>query len=69
MNRLLKSKIILKFGTQEDFAKAIGERPSMVSNVVRGRRQLPPKKQFDWSLILDCPMLELFPISKTETLK
>jgi transcriptional regulator with XRE-family HTH domain len=69
MNRVLKSKIILAFGTQEDFANAIGERPSVVSNVVCGRRQLSAKKQYEWSLMLDCPMLELFPISETETLK
>ena len=67
MNRVLKSKIILEFGTQDDFAKFIGERPSVVSNVVRGRRQLSAAKQFEWALMLNCPVLEIFPKSENET--
>ena len=64
MNRVLKSKIILEFGTQEDFAKAIGERPSLVSNVVRGRRNLSAEKQIDWAIMLKCSINEIFPNGK-----
>ncbi len=32
MNRELKSKIILEFGTQEDFAVAVNERPVINDN-------------------------------------
>ena len=61
MNRALKSKIILAFGTQEDFAQAVGESSSMVSNVVRGRRQLSTTKQLYWAIFLDCDISEIFP--------
>jgi transcriptional regulator with XRE-family HTH domain len=61
MNRKLKSKIVLKFGTQEDFAKAIDEKPSVISNIVRGRRILSSEKQLRWALMLDCPVNEIFP--------
>ena len=48
MNKILKSKIVLKFGTQEDFAQAVGESPSIVSYVIRGRRRL---SVFKWHVL------------------
>jgi tetratricopeptide (TPR) repeat protein len=45
MNRELKATIFLKYGTQEDFAAAIGENPSVVSKVVRNRRKLSNVKK------------------------
>ena len=38
LNKKLKAKIFEKFGTQADFAEAIGENDTIVSKVVRGRR-------------------------------
>lgn len=62
MNKALKSKIVLKYFTQEDFAAAIEERPSVVSNVIRGRRKLPLNKQAIWAVALGCLVHEIFPI-------
>jgi transcriptional regulator with XRE-family HTH domain len=62
MNKSLKSKIVLKFFTQEDFAEAIGERPAVVSNVIRSRRKLSPHKKIQWAEALECSVNEIFPI-------
>ena len=61
MNRKLKAMIVLKFGTQEDFANAIGERFTVVSNVVRGRRPLSDHKQLEWAMALKCRPVDIFP--------
>ncbi len=61
MNKRLKSRIVLKFGTQEDFAEAIGERPTVVSNVIRGRRKISEHKQLDWAMALKCRITDVFP--------
>jgi len=45
MNKELKSKIVLKFFSQKDFAAAIGERPSVISNVIRCRRNISDEKK------------------------
>ena len=62
MNKTLKSRIVLIFGTQEDFAAAIGERPSVVSNVIRGRRNISEEKMKSWATILNCYVGEIFPV-------
>ena len=61
MNKKLKSKIILKFGTQADFAQAIGEYQTIVSEVIRGRRRLSDYKEVEWALALGCQPKEIFP--------
>ena len=61
MNKKLKSKIVLKFGNQVDFAQAINEYPSIVSEVIRGRRQLSDHKQLEWAMALSCQPKEIFP--------
>ena len=61
MNRELKSKIVLKFGTQQDFADAIGETPSKVSNVIRGRHKLSKVDKLLWAMFLKCSLREVFP--------
>ncbi len=61
MNKKLKAKIVLEFGTQEDFAQAIGERSTVVSNVVRNRRNISPHKQLEWALALKCLPVDIFP--------
>ena len=60
MNRLLKAKIIEKFGTQADFAvKARVDDPT-VSRVVRNRKTLTPEDQYFWARLLDSEPEELF---------
>ena len=61
MNKRLKAMIVLKFGTQEDFAQAIGERSTVVSNVVRNRRRISPHKQLEWAMALNCQPVDIFP--------
>jgi len=61
--------IVLKFGTQDDFASRIGVSRSLVSNVIRGRLKLSFKKRVLWAAALGCSSDEIFPndheISKT----
>jgi transcriptional regulator with XRE-family HTH domain len=64
MNRKLKSKIVFKYLTQEDFCQTVRERPSLVSQVIRGRRQIPLEKKIKWAVALDCRVDELFPEEK-----
>jgi hypothetical protein len=61
MNKKLKAKIVLKFGTQADFAQAIGENPTVVSNVIRGRRPISDIKQLEWAMALGCRPIDIFP--------
>jgi len=60
MNRELKAKIILEFGTQEDFAIAINERPAYVSQVIRDRRSIIEEKKLKWADALNCMVNEIF---------
>lgn len=60
MNRKLKSAIVAQYGSQSDFAAAIGEHEAIVSRVVRGRTRLNPEKQAVWSKCLGVPARELF---------
>jgi transcriptional regulator with XRE-family HTH domain len=62
MNKVLKSIIILKFGTQEDFAAKINESRSVVSNVIRGRRNISDEKKIAWANALGCNVEKIFPI-------
>lgn len=52
MNRRLKAKIIERFGTQADFAQAANVDDTIVSRVIRGRRQLSAREQARWSKLL-----------------
>ena len=61
MNKALKSMIVLKFGTQDDFAARIGVSRSFVSNVIRGRRKLSFEEKVLWAAILGCDYYEIFP--------
>ena len=60
MNRKLKLKIVEKFGTQADFAQALGVDDSAISRVIRGRRRLHRKDEERWAGILGCSSEELF---------
>ncbi|HBB15748.1 MAG TPA: XRE family transcriptional regulator [Syntrophus sp. (in: bacteria)] len=60
MNNKLKSQIVLLFGTQGDFAVAVGAREDRVSRVIRGRDQLSSNEQQRWASILKAEEKELF---------
>ena len=60
MNLQLKITIIEKFGTQADFAMAVGAREDVVSRVVRGRRKLNEAEKKHWGQILGTDAKTLF---------
>ena len=60
MNKILKAKIVEKFGTQADFAIAVKVRESQISRVVRRRRTITPETQKIWAAALGCNPQELF---------
>jgi len=60
MNRKLKARIVLQYGTQADFAQLIGEEETIVSRIVRGRRKLNPEKEGKWAKALGCRVEDIF---------
>ena len=60
MNNKLKAQIVLKYGTQADFALAINEDETNISRIVRGRRQLDPTRRQIWAKALDCKPDDIF---------
>jgi len=60
MNRKLKAKIVEHFGTQSDFAQAIGADETIISRIIRGRRMLSPEKQIIWAKALGCKPKDIF---------
>ena len=60
MNKQLKARIIEIFGTQADFAQALGIDESFVSRVIRGRRELDTAKQNRWAELLRCKSDNIF---------
>ena len=60
MNKRLKARIVLKHGTQVDFAQTIGEQPTVVSLVVRGRREISDVKKVEWANALSCQPGDIF---------
>lgn len=67
LNNTLRVTILEKFGYQGDFAAAVGEHESAVSQVVRGRRKLDPARAKKWLQALKCDPELLRPIIKEET--
>ena len=61
MNKALKAMIILKFGTQDDFAARMRVSRSLVSNVIHGRRKLSLGEKILWTEALGCSLDEIFP--------
>ena len=61
MNIQLKFKILEKYPSQADFAQAVDCHESLVSRIIRGRRELDPAKQIAWAQALDSTPRELFP--------
>ena len=60
MNKFLKARIFEKFGTQADFAKHVKVDDTLVSKVIRGRRELDKEAQKKWSRALGVSREELF---------
>jgi transcriptional regulator with XRE-family HTH domain len=60
MNLSLKLKIMKLYRSQADFALAVGAQESLVSRVIRGRRELSNEKKRQWAEKLDCNANELF---------
>ena len=54
MNKPLKGKIIGKFGSQTEFAKAIKEHEAVVSRVIHGHAKLKPEARKRWATALGC---------------
>jgi len=54
MNRYLKAKIIERYGSQFEFARAVGEHEAVVSLIIRGHRELSTEKRIKWASALDC---------------
>jgi len=53
MNKLLKAKIIEKYGSQFEFSRVLKAHESDVSRVVRGRKVLTQKDLKKWADALD----------------
>ena len=62
MNKALKSMIVLKYENQENFSEQIGVSRSIVSNVIRGRRELSLENKIQWAEALGCSVDEIFSI-------
>jgi transcriptional regulator with XRE-family HTH domain len=67
MNKPLKVRIIEVFGTQADFAQALGIDESYVSRVIRGRRGLDTANQNRWAKLLKCKSKNIFGKQKNKS--
>jgi plasmid maintenance system antidote protein VapI len=61
MNKILKAKIVERYGTQADFAEVINTDETIISRIIRGRRQLDSEKQLIWAKALGCKTKDIFP--------
>ena len=61
MNKILKAQIIRVYGAQYKFARALDIQETIVSAVIRGRRELDPGSQKQWARLLKSDVGELFP--------
>ena len=60
VNLALKSRIILKYGTQGMFSKVIPQTENIISAVIRGRHELDKKTKALWARKLKSTVAELF---------
>ena len=60
MNYRLRVKIIERFHTQADFALELGENESLISRVIRGRRDIPDEKKRIWAKALKTEVQDVF---------
>lgn len=67
MKEILNSvriEILKNFPTQSDFAAAVGEHESRVSQIIRGRRKLSRDRAKAWARALKCDPVILDPAVK-----
>ena len=60
MNLKLKIKILEKFGSQADFAQKLNIDETVISRIVRGRKDLPDDKKRLWAKVLHCNPDDIF---------
>jgi hypothetical protein len=60
-NRGLKAAIILRYGSQADFAQELGVTDAIVSRIVRRRRELDEEEKRRWASLLKTEVHELWP--------
>ena len=60
MNRKLKAKIVERFESQANFSQAIKTDESIISRVIRGRRELTPANKKLWCQALKCEPEDIF---------
>jgi transcriptional regulator with XRE-family HTH domain len=60
MNKVLIARMVEKYGTQSDFAHALGIREGVVSQVIHGRRTLQDEEKQRWARALGAEFGELF---------
>jgi DNA-binding transcriptional regulator YdaS (Cro superfamily) len=58
---MAKMAIGQRFGTQKDFAEKLGIKENCVSQILTGRKVLPPKEQSRWAQYLNVKREVLFP--------
>jgi Protein of unknown function (DUF739) len=61
MNRELKGEIVKRFGSQFNFAHAIGWHEATVSRVIRGHHVLDDDTKREWAATLETDVARLFP--------
>jgi len=52
INLMLKGRIIQFFGTEADFAEALGIDATLISRYVCKRRKLTPERAREWAVLL-----------------
>jgi len=60
----VRIEILKNFPTQSDFATALNEHESRVSQIVRGRRKLSREQAERWAKVLKCDPAILSPVTK-----
>ena len=61
MNLKLKAKIVENFENQANFSQIVKVDETLISRIIRGRRELKPEEQTRWAAILNCKREEIFP--------
>jgi transcriptional regulator with XRE-family HTH domain len=66
MNKVLKGKIVERFGSQREFARFIGVHETFISRVVRMHHELDDDTRNQWAAVLDVDVKTLFPQGSKE---
>jgi plasmid maintenance system antidote protein VapI len=60
-NRVLKARIVERYGSQANFSAATKIDESVISRIIKGRRELTPEQKLAWADRLGAPVKDLFP--------